>query len=523
MEIKKIVLSDHFKLFVKREGKVVLGKHFANLWLLCSVLFVTFLAIAFSNASLNYLDFKMNDPFINWVDIKNNNADNDFVGFESDLVREEVRQKYHFDGYQTDKYQFTLFSTKDLGTINLDCRFFADIKTPLVEAILDDENVIDKHRIAAEDICNDSFGVIITQDALVNKLGYKDGYPAYIYYRGYCVPAAGDDYCIDILNDHYANVPVPVLAVVKRLPTNMDIIGTKHFYHQNNARVLNMDNYSYHSNFLYWLPNEVESEKFLSFLMTKIESVSDVSFYSKVGADIPKMKNYLGGTFVWVRPDDEEEVNFQHNREIHDAVVEKYGELGVCRIYKYEERTPIEDYDDYISVYFSDLDKVGEFQQYAKEQFKVNIEMSQISAKENFNEVSIMANILSWTMIVFAIVCIILFIVNLLQSYFQKVKRNLGTFKAFGISNKVLISVYVLIMVVTVCAAILLSFLASLLIQELLPLLGVLKDGTFNYLDLWSGKMLGSILIIMTASIVTVYVVMHRLLKATPGDLIYDR
>jgi cadmium resistance protein CadD (predicted permease) len=149
--------------------------------------------------------------------------------------------------------------------------------------------------------------------------------------------------------------------------------------------------------------------------------------------------------------------------------------------------------------------------------------MSQISAKENFNEVSIMANILSWTMIVFAIVCIILFIVNLLQSYFQKVKRNLGTFKAFGIGNRELISVYVLIMVATVCAAIVISLAVSFAIQILLPLLGILKDGTFNYLDLWSGKMVGSVAIIVVASITTVYIVMYRLLKATPGDLIYDR
>ena len=48
MGVGDIKFSDYFKLFVRREGKVVLGKHYSNLWLLCSVLFVTFLAIAFS-------------------------------------------------------------------------------------------------------------------------------------------------------------------------------------------------------------------------------------------------------------------------------------------------------------------------------------------------------------------------------------------------------------------------------------------------------------------------------------------
>ena len=39
---------------------------------------------------------------------------------------------------------------------------------------------------------------------------------------------------------------------------------------------------------------------------------------------------------------------------------------------------------------------ISAFQEFAKSQYNIDIEMSQISAKENFNEVSIMANILSW-------------------------------------------------------------------------------------------------------------------------------
>mgnify|MGYP006390449751 CR=1 FL=1 len=46
MKLKDIIYNDYFRLFVKREGKVVLGKHYSNLWLLCSVLFATFLALS---------------------------------------------------------------------------------------------------------------------------------------------------------------------------------------------------------------------------------------------------------------------------------------------------------------------------------------------------------------------------------------------------------------------------------------------------------------------------------------------
>ena len=165
---------------------------------------------------------------------------------------------------------------------------------------------------------------------------------------------------------------------------------------------------------------------------------------------------------------------------------------------------------------------MGDFQEYVKENFRVNIEMTQINAKRNFNAVSIMANILSWAMIFFAITCIVLFIINLLQSYFQKVKRNIGTFKAFGISNRELTGVYTLIIFLMVAAAVVIALAAVLLVQLLAPVFGLLKEG-YNLLDLGNPKTVISILVILAASVVTVHWVMQKMLRNTPGDLIYDR
>ena len=149
--------------------------------------------------------------------------------------------------------------------------------------------------------------------------------------------------------------------------------------------------------------------------------------------------------------------------------------------------------------------------------------MAQIHAKENFNSVRLMAGVLSWAMIAFAIICILLFIANLLQSYFQRVKRNIGTFKAFGISNRELITVYLIIIAVMVTASMLISLAMVLLVQYMLPVLGILKDGVYNYLSLFSLKTWCAILIIFTSSLYTVYLLMSRMLKRTPGDLIYER
>ncbi len=523
MNFSKIVSSDYFKLFVKREGKVVLGKHYSSLWLLTGVLTATLLAIAFSNASLNYLAFKMDDPFINWVDIKNNYAGNDFDHFEECLSDTTIQSAYGVEGYQTDKYFYVLFTDKKKDSRNLKCRYFASITTPLVQAILSDENVIRNNRVDDTMLNNESYGVIITQDALSNKLKYEGEIPKYIYYRAHTNPEAGEEFGVDIYDDHYAMVPVPVLAVVKRLPTNMDMIGTKFFYLQNFAKAFNMDNASYSASLIYNIPDGMDTEDFAKKLEDITTELTDASFYTLPHKELPKMLGIGRGRFVGLFFDYDDEVDFAVNRQIHERIMNEYQKKGIIRVYEYDELPHKDDTDDYISVHFGNLNEISAFQEFAKEKFNIDIEMSQINAKKNFNEVSIMANILSWTMIVFAIICIILFIVNLLQSYFQKVKRNLGTFKAFGISNLELISIYVLIMVAMILAATALSFTITLLIQEFLPLLGLMKDDSFNYLCLWSPKTAYALAIIIIASVSTVYKVMSALLKATPGDLIYDR
>ena len=142
MKIFDALKNDYFRLFVEREGKVVLGKNYSSLWLLTAVLTATFLAIAFSNASLKYLAYKMDDPFINWVDIKNEFGEGDFFGLEYALDSEENKDKYHYGSYQSD-FSFTyMFFGKENGNIQyLKCRFFQDINTPLVEQIISDDNV----------------------------------------------------------------------------------------------------------------------------------------------------------------------------------------------------------------------------------------------------------------------------------------------------------------------------------------------------------------------------------------------
>ena len=207
--------------------------------------------------------------------------------------------------------------------------------------------------------------------------------------------------------------------------------------------------------------------------------------------------------------------------KINENVLSKLGGKGVTRIYDYMTSDYF-DIDSYLSLTFTTLDHIRDFENFAKSDYHIQIDMSQVASKENFNAVTIMASILSAAMVIFSIVCIIMFMVNMLQSYFQKVKRNIGTFKAFGMNGRELIWVYVLILVMIVFASVVLALLITWSIQGLLPILGIQKDG-FNYLSLWNTTTYVATIVIFVSTIFTVIIVMTRLLSQTPGDLIYDR
>lgn len=518
-------IDDFFRLFVKREWKVVLGRGYSNLWLLVAMLTATFLAIAFSSASLKYLSDKMNDPFIKWVDIKNSYGEGDFIGLESALNDPDNSERFNYNSYQSDYYFSYMFFGRESNMLQyFQCRFFQDLKTDLVAAILSDDNVVDSQAVSdINALPDETAGIIITKSAL-SKLGYEKA-PAYLDLCHYS--SGADTLGFSLYDNEFARIPIPVLGVVKRLPSNVDIISTKFFYEQennDNAYPFNLScNREYSESLRYFVPEGINDEDFIRSLSEAADRVSSVTFtIDEYSFYKPEIISFKPGRFISLVGEYEEPLLPFETSEINEMIISEWGEQGVQRVFDYQFSPYEVSEKTYLSVYFNKLNNIRQFEQFVNE-FNVKIDMSQINSKENYNAVSIMANILSWAIIVFAIVCIILFIVDLLKSYFQKVKRNIGTFKAFGVSNRRMIDIYVLIVGVTIVIAIVFSLLITFLIQNSLAWVHFMKEGTYNYLDLLTLKTAATVFIILVASLATIYGVMGSLLKQTPGDLIYDR
>lgn len=521
------MLSEHLKLLIKRESKEVLGRRYTNLWLLTLVLTAMFVSIAFSNGSLNYLSYKMNDPFTNWVNISNGYGSSQFGRFQTAIEDPTVQQHYGFSDVQADK-QFSLSFVASDGRIHyLQNRFFGSLNSDLVKAILSEDNVVGGSAIDYNKLNDKTVGFIITEDVL-HKLNYtSDNIPGYIDHLS---PSSGADTLgVKLIDDLFALAPVPVLGVVKRLPGNMDMIAARYFFEQYNndtKYTFDLNNKAYQQSLIFFADESVTKED----LLTAARDAAPDSLRNAISIagdeynSYAQLQSWKPGEIYSIYIDDINRLPIEVVQGIASGIEAKYsGSADVKRLYDYDGSEHTLPEYDFLSVNFSSLDSIRAFEAFAKDGYNVQIEMSQVNAKENFNAVSVMANILSWAMIVFSMICIIMFIVNMLQSYFQKVKRNIGTFKAFGINSESLIGVYSLIIVLIVVVAIVIALAIAWGAQALLPQLGVLKDGAFNYLSLWSMKTVWSMVIVVVATLLTVRFVMGRLLHSTPGDLIYDR
>ena len=519
-------MKQYLKLLLAREAKEVVGKKGSNLWLLTLVLVATFTSIAFSEGSMIYLKDKMEDPFTNWVSIAKTTDDVKFRDFRDSLFLDENKEKFDYREVLMDQY--TNYSIMGKGKVKYpSVRFFEHINTPLVDAILAEENIVSGCKVDSSLLIDNTMGFIITID-VAKQLGYdEDHLPSYISYLA--VNEGADSLGLKLVMDNqFYPVAVPVLAVVRRLPNNVDMMSANFFYEQQhvNSDVTYPFDFKYHeSDYLHQLTfyvsdkiGEAEFEKYAR--ANTVDSLKTKMQIFNVSDDYRDIKTWKPGSIFKIDLGDQRlsRIIFQN---LADAIESHFDIEDVRRVHKLAYGPNHAERGSFLSVEFKSLKHIREFEAFAKRN-SIQLEMEQVHSKENFNAVTVMASVLSAAMVIFSIVCIIMFMVNMLQSYFQKVKRNIGTFKAFGMNGAELIHVYIIILVAIVCASVILALLIAWGIQALLPVVGIEKEG-FNYLSLWNNTTYIAMVVIIISTIFTVVLVMTRLLNQTPGDLIYDR
>lgn len=156
----------------------------------------------------------------------------------------------------------------------------------------------------------------------------------------------------------------------------------------------------------------------------------------------------------------------------------------------------------------------------------LEIDLTTVESKENLSIFSSFAFLLSAALVVIALILIVNYTGAILRLHINKNRRNLGTLMAFGYQNGTITKLYLLI-----TATILgLSFAISYLVVWPIGYFGfgaflgafglseTLADVHFAHIPLYY-----SIPLFVLLPLVVVSIRIRRQLKATPGDLVYDR
>lgn len=506
---------ESFKLFFIKELNVMLGKNKANWWILYTMFFVTILSISFSKSSIDYLEKKMNDPFINWVNVQNRDdapISRLIVVMSEPNKLKEISSRFGLHNFEENIYRNLNFITANNKIKPFEGRTIKP-SSPILNRILSNDNLIEGRNLVMNP---KSIGLIVTKDMLI-RMGYNYT-PLFIH-----IAYPYDTEKALIVNDlnlkksfDYFGSPIPIVAVVKQLPGMMSFLCSEFFVQQkdNQENTFDLTKDEYLKTLEYAnVGNSFSKEKFESYLRT----ITKKSFRIDESTEVNSYKDY-----------ELMRINFDsisnHEIGVLSGKIEKYfGTLNIFRVCSYNTTNhEITLPTDYLSIDFQRLDSIKSFAKWANEECGIKIDMTQIDAKNNFNIISRLGNSLSVAIVLISIAFIVIFLINLLRSHFEKVKKNIGTFKAFGMPNNWLIIIYMAVLSVMILTAIISALLSSLLIEFFSTSLSLTNEGAPIF-NVFSNITFYSILATILISLTAIYFTVSKLFRSTPGDLIYER
>lgn len=508
------IRSDFDRVFFVREFNTLAGKSYWRLLLLWAIVTITLLAIGFASGSLRLLAKKMDNPFTNLVNITVRNQDRDSV----DLVRrcfgsdaEKKRFQIKSVGYRCGLLD--RFLVNQSTRTRSDARgMTVDQRDPVLLDILDPGKgnwLAGAQRIEGVDSIafNSPIGIVVTE-SLLKRLMYEDPI------QQHQVEAAFDSISFFL----------PVVAVVKELPDFCDYMLTNTFYN------LFLSDYT--------------KTGFLT-LRGELNSVNIVEFVGKT-ADSTALRSMLSGILpkdltikdIKTLPFDLNS-GYQSNiykvylsdfpsaevmRHIFQQFADKWQQENQTRIWRFNALKVLALQDTlkrphYLSFNLEKTDSVESFKQFMLKRFNYEINLTQIESQKNFGAVASLTSQIGVILFLFSLLSISVFVYSMMVAHIEKVKANLGTFVAFGLDNQKLYAAYLRITGVVIGSALVVAYTIAVIIDGL----GVFGKGEASRFEFFNMFTSLATLLIVVISFVSAFIAMSKILKQTPGDLIYGR
>ena len=493
-------LKTYIKLFSLREFSSITnrGKKFISLVLVATV---SLWAIGFSSGASLLLKEKMDSPFVKFlaVDIPSAKADDNVFKsrVEQELVDSNTRNVYDIVDYSFTSFAFNSFYSVDpidnignsrptktakIRPVDPKGELYSFIKR---EGLFLGETYLDLDQYP--------FSVVVTQDFLT-RLGYKES-PAFIKFR--YLKGGNEEF----------EVPIGLAGVVKQLPDKCDIMCAQDFFPDLTSNT--------YENILD-IQSEFHKERFFIYTDTILPSLSLET----------RLDTYFRPTYKKGRV--YEILSSLDPLEVDRILLDK--KINFKRVYNFSsiplQRTEGVIPPDRLTIETSSLAKVNELQLFLDKTFQLKLDMDVIESRKNFLTFNSLSKIMSNVLVLISIAFIIILVIRTLLEHINRNAKNLGTLKAFGMSNRVIGLTYVtisfaIILIVYITTSILIGIFANVLTNSFLNLVQLPLEGV-NLFDFSVLYTYAPFFTILPLSVVAI-AIWGKIRNETPGDLIYER
>lgn len=497
-----------FKVFLWPEFLAIVSK-WSRIVSLLVVVAISLWSIGFSQASSKILQERMNSPFIkfltvtlpyNWLN-ENDNLDR-LMRHLSDTL---VQNRFEFRDPQLQTRGSVFFAGQEKGTFEYGRIKPINPKSNLFKYLFENEEIMLTERMV--NFKDNPYAVIVTQSYL-EDLGYaSDSWPTFIRF----IPSVKN------LQEH---VNIPITAVVKSLPNRANVFTTEKMYK------LLLDKYHYSAfdknlserkQRKRWYISEFSDQ---SLLKKRLEELR-INYHVVAAEDTWKKGSYID--FVLTT----DSVN---QNEYDFKISASLSELGLIESFNYRllsfndaaSLTP-----DELQLNFSDIGSVKPFSEHLKEGYGLETELSDIEAMKNFQFFQLISAVLSTILVLFSMLMLVFTLSRAIIEHIEKNAQSIGTLKAFGLSNLVIMQVYgfisLLLIILIFMSGMLINFSSGHLVSAMV--LGSIQDLLNNEPKLFILPFdLSVILYFIVFPFLGVQMKLFLTLrKKTPGDLIYDR
>lgn len=476
----KINISALAKHFCIPEIKLILGKKCRNFLTLLAIVTIALIGIGSAEGALKYLSKEMNSPYVKFVDVIIPYGHKDLNNYENDLRSQEVSSSYSLSR-QFDVY-FTWADFIDIngGKVNAKVRGVTE-KDEFYQYLIGESDVLLTSKIKNHLFSRTDYGCIVTKEYL-KKLGVNNiSYINYFDFR------------------RKKMVPIPICGIVPFLPEEADMLvsmeliaAIKTSNPDDNPLIIDNQNHQTYCRFF-----------------TDDQRISDSLVASGKFNKLELEACFDGFLLEHLGSYDESNTNKKLIR-VYD-----YARVNACDISKIKK--------DKIVLVIENTQNIYEFRNYLKNKHKLDIDIRVLKNREYFGIFNGISTFLSYAIIFLGGFIIVIFTTNLINSHLDKNSKNIGTLKAFGLSNNLITYIYSSLSFIFIFTGYLLGYLAALAIG--FGSATILKNSfNINYANFETPPFIYLCLtLVVLPTVIIFFNLKIRLKNTTPGDLIYAR